>query len=487
MTTLMTTQKMQDMKPIKLMYFLIVIIFLSACNSGKEDKKKEIKPVKRDLEEIKEDGILRAITIYSGTSYFLYRGQPMGFEYELLERFAKELGLELQIIIAKDMNSLFQRLNRGDVDIIAHGLTITSNRRDKVDFTKFFYHTHQVLVQKKPDNWRQMKLHEIQRILVNDAIELIGDTVSVRKNSSYHHRLKNLSEEIGGKIIIDTLSGSLATDEIIKQVVDGKIKYTVADNNIAEINASYYPVLDVSVPISFSQRIAWAVRPNATKLLTEANSWISKLKDNVDYYVIYNKYFKNKRDFRKRIRSDFYSLSNNRISEYDDLIKQYTENLPWDWRLTASLIYQESQFNPGASSWAGATGLMQLMAPTARDLGVTDRTNPEQSLEGGTKYLKQLWERFGAVPDSIQRIKFTMAAYNCGYGHVVDAQSLAQKKDLDIYQWDNNVDEMILALSYPKNYNDPVVKYGYVKGIEPYTYVDQIFKRYEHYIKFISS
>jgi membrane-bound lytic murein transglycosylase F len=472
------------MKLIKPFLVCTALILIFACNSGK--KKETAKPIKRDLEEIKEDGKLKAITIYSGTSYFLYRGQPMGFEYELLERFANELGLELEIIIAKDINSLFNRLNRGDVDIIAHGLTITSARRNKVDFTKSFYHTHQVLVQKKPDQWRKMKLHEIQRYLVNDAIELIGDTVSVRKNSSYYQRLKNLSEEIGGRIIIDTLPGSLATDEIIKQVVDGKIKYTVADNNIAQINASYYPILDVSVPVSFSQRIGWAVRPNSPKLLQQANKWITQLKDKVDYYVIYNKYFKNERNFRRRIRSDFYSLNKNKISKYDDLIKKYSANLPWDWRLTASLVYQESRFDPDASSWAGAKGLMQLMAPTAKDLGVSNRTSPEQSIKGGTRYLNQIWQRFDQISDSTQRIKFTMAAYNCGYGHVIDAQKLAEKRDFDKDRWDNNVDQMILALSYPKSYNDPVVKYGYVKGIEPYTYVDQIFKRYEHYTKFIS-
>ena len=330
-----------------------------------------------------------------------------------------------------------------------------------------------------------MKWSAIERALVHDAIELIGDTVSVRKNSSYYRRLKNLSREIGGEIVIDTLPGNLSTDEIIKMVVDGKIKYTVADDNIASINASYYHILDIDVPISFSQRIAWAVSPNATELLAAANDWLKQMKDEVDYYVIYNKYFRNRRDFRKRVQSDFYSLTNNRISRYDEIIKSNAESIGWDWRLIASLIYQESRFDPKASSWAGAGGLMQLMPSMAEEFSVKNRQDPEQSIKGGMAYLTRLWNNFEMVEDSVQRIKFTMASYNCGYYHVLDARKLAEMNGLDKNRWDGHVEEMILELSYPDNYNKPGIKYGYVRGIEPYTYVEQIFERYEHYQKFI--
>jgi membrane-bound lytic murein transglycosylase F len=374
----------------------------------------------------------------------------------------------------------------GGADIVAHTLTITSERKTKVNFTDYLYLTHQVLVQKKPDNWRKLKWSAIEKALIHDAIELIGDTVSVRKNSAYMERLGNLSKEIGGDIIIDTLPGFLATDEIIKMLVDGKIKYTIADDNIASINASYYPVLDIDVPIGFSQRIGWAVGFNSPELLEEANQWLKEFKKEVDYNVIFNKYFKNSRAFKKRIKSDFYSLNTNQISKYDDIIRKNVEGTNWDWRLIASMVYQESQFDSHASSWAGAHGLMQIMPATAKELGVKNRSNPEQNIRGGVKYLKKLWDRFDMVEDSTQRIKLTMASYNCGYYHVVDAQYLAEQRNLDKNKWDGNVDEMILELSYPKNYNSAGINYGYVKGIEPYTYVDQIFERYKHYQKFIT-
>jgi membrane-bound lytic murein transglycosylase F len=178
--------------------------------------------------------------------------------------------------------------------------------------------------------------------------------------------------------------------------------------------------------------------------------------------------------------------STEEISPYDDLIQTHAENIDWDWRLVASLIYQESRFDPNNSSWANAKGLMQLMPETAEELGVKDRSDPVQSIKGGTKYLNQIWKSFENITDSIQRTKFTMASYNCGLYHVKDAQKLATDRGLDALVWDDNVEDMILALSHPKNYNDPIIKYGYVRGEEPYNYVNQIFERYAHYTQFIS-
>ena len=466
---------------------LTCLVGLLSCDfsSGGEGERPDPEGFERDLAAIKRNGKLTAITNYNATSYFLYRGQPMGFEYELLERFAEYLDVELEIIVAEDIDSLTNKLRDGEADLVAFNLAITQDRKKDVAFTDYLYLVKQVLVQRKPVNWRHMSWSSVQKELVEDPIELIGDTISVRRNSSYFQRLQHLSEEIGGEIIIDTLPGSLSTDRIIKKVVDGEIKYTVSDNNIARINASYYPSLNIEVPISFSQRIAWATRFDSPELLEAANKWISQMKDDVDYYVIYNKYFKNKRNFRKRVESDFYSLTNNKISPYDELIQQNAERIGWDWRLLTSLVYQESRFEPSVLSWAKAKGLMQLMPETAKELGVKDRTDPAQNLRGGSKYLDQMWGNFEAVEDSIERLKFTMASYNCGLGHVLDAQRLAEKRGLDQTVWTENVEDMIMALSYPEGYQDEVVYYGYVRGIEPYTYVRQIFQRYEHYKKFI--
>ena len=127
---------------------------------------------------------------------------------------------------------------------------------------------------------------------------------------------------------------------------------------------------------------------------------------------------------------------------------------------------------------------MQLMPSTARELGVTNSNDPEQNIKAGIKYLNRMYGYWESIPDSIQRIKFSMASYNCGYGHVKDAQNLAKKYDKDTLNWDDGVDEFVLNLSKRKYFNDPVVNYGYARGSEPYNYIIEIFNRYENYKTF---
>ena len=469
----------------RLIYLVLFLFFGCEKDSINKSEITEFNN-KWDLEQIKASGTLRALTVYSGTSYFLYKGRPMGYEFELLERFAEYLDVDLEMIVVKNINELFEKLNNGEGDIIAHGLTITTDRKEEVSFSNHLYLTKQVLVQKKPDNWRGMSWTKLKKVLVHDPIDLLEDTISIRSMTSYKERIYNLSDELGGTIHINLLSGELATDEIIEKVVNGDIKYTIADNNIASIMATYYPILDVKVPVSFSQRIAWATRHDSQNLLNATNNWLKQIKRKIDFNVIYNKYFKNKKYFRRRIKSNFYSLNNQQISPYDGLIKKHSKVLNWDWRLVASQVYQESKFDPRVSSWAKASGLMQLMPNTAKELGVTNRSDPEQSIKGGTKYLKRIWKNFEHIPDSIQRTKFAMASYNCGMGHVFDAQRLAEIEGLKKDVWDDHVETMVLKLSKPEYYNNPIVKYGYVRGLEPYNYVKQIFERYQHYVQFIN-
>ena len=437
-----------------------------------------------DLPQIRERDTLRAITSYSSTSYFLYRGQPMGYEYELLERLAEHLDMELEIVVADNLNEVFSMLHKGEGDLVAHGLTITKQRKKRVDFTEHHTITKQVLVQRKPQNWRKMKLHNIKKQLIRSPIELIGAPVTVRRNSSYYTRLQNLSEEIGGDIDIREAPG-VETEELIKQVANGKIKYTVADQNIAAINKTYMPELDIETAISFPQRIAWAVRKSSPQLKKALNEWILGLRKQTDYYVIYNKYFKNQKAFATRARSEFFSKKGSSISEYDELLIQGAEQLGWDWRLLASLSYQESQFNPRTESWAGARGLLQVMPKTAKSYGVSNLFEPQNSVNAGVAHIKMLQKFWAKIPDSTERMKFVLGSYNVGQYHVEDARRLAKKNGADPNVWNDNVAEYLLKKAQEEYYTDPVVKYGYCRGREPYKYVKEILERYAHYRKFI--
>lgn len=474
-------------------YFLFLLVFvalLSSCSSS-DSKSTDLALndhaalVKRDMAEIREDGYLTAIAIYNSTSYFLYKGEPLGFEYELLSELADELKLELRIKLAEDIDELFTMLNNGEGDIIAYGLSITESRKKLIQFTEPHYVTHQALVQRKPDDWRSLPGYKLTDKLINDPLELIGETVYVRRNSSYYERLQNLTKEIGGDIYINTVPGNKTTDEIIKMVVDGEIDYTVADYNIAALNQTYYPILDVETQISFSQQVAWGVRKNSPHLLEAVNMWLKKIKKKSSYRILYNKYFKNRKSYHRRIKSDFYSKNSGKISRYDKIIKKHAVPLGWDWRLLSSLIYQESRFEPEVTSWAGAGGLMQIMPSTAQDLGLKDISNPDENVGAGTVYLKKLWNNWKKIPDTLQRIKFVMASYNCGLGHVRDAQRLAISFGENPLLWDDNVEDFILKLSSREYYTNPVVRYGFVRGQEPYLYVKEIFLRYDHYKKFI--
>jgi len=481
--------------PLKIIGLTLFIFASSLCllscaesNAKKIKKNKDLNfsnPIHYDLKEIKKNGVLRAITTYSPTGYFLYKGQTMGFEYEMLKRLANTLGVELEIILAKNVDSVITMLNRGDGDIIAMGYTITNERKESISFTDAYLVTFQSLVQKKPKNWHRMTVDNIKKSLATDIVDLIQDTVSVRMNSSYYMRLKELSNELGDTIYINVLPGEITDEEIIKKISEGEIKYGVIDNNIATIHKSYYPNIDINTPISLSQRIAWAVRKNSPEILEEINKNLAKIKRKPDYNILYKKYFQNRSQFNKRLNSEYYTEITGKISKYDPLVKKYAKEIGWDWRLLKSLIYQESMFNENNKAWTGAEGLMQLMPETAKELGVDDVNDPDQNLKAGIKYLNTMFDYWEEIPDTIQRIKFAMASYNSGYGHVKDAQQLAKKYQKDTLNWDNGVDYFMLNLSKPKYYNDPIVSYGYVRGGEPYNYIIDIFNRYTNYKDFV--
>jgi membrane-bound lytic murein transglycosylase F len=160
--------------------------------------------------------------------------------------------------------------------------------------------------------------------------------------------------------------------------------------------------------------------------------------------------------------------------------------LGWDWRLLASQVYQESRFNPKAKSWAGAVGLMQMLPETAREYGAKNLYDSYENLRAGANYLKWLLNYWKDIEDETERVKFAMASYNCGFGHVEDAQKLAEKYDAESDVWTDQVNQYILKLSEKKFFNDEVVKYGYCRGEEPYKYVQEIFERYEHYKRLIN-
>lgn len=438
--------------------------------------------VELDLDEIKKRGYITALVDNNSFSYFIYKGRPMGYEYELLKLLAKNLNVELKLKIISGVENGIQQLNAGEGDILAFPLTVTKERTQYVSFTNPLFTSYQVLVQRKPDAWRNLTQDEINKRVIRDAHQLIGREVHVMKSSSFTERLKNLSHEIGGDIHIVEDSANAESESLIRQVALGTIEFTVADHPIALVNANYYPNIDVHTQLSLPQQIAWAVRKNTPKLLSATNAWQAIIKKEPTFMVIYNRYFKSPRTSLLRARSDYSSLfGGDRISRYDDLIKKGAEKLNWDWRLLAAVIYQESRFVNDGESWAGARGLMQLMPETAKRFGAANPDDPKQSIKAGVNYLKYLdkyWAK--TITDDQERLKFILASYNAGPSHIIDARELAQKYQKSSVHWEE-VELYLLKKSDPQYYRDPVAAAGYCKCEEPVNYVKSVLSRFEEY------
>jgi len=467
---------------------IIILIFLESI-SGSINKKPHSSPdnttpVNIDLDSIRSRGRLIAVTDYNSTNYFIYRGEPMGFHYELLTAFADYIGVDLEMVTENQLENAFDLLNDGKADLLAIGLTVNTTRRNEILFSDPIYETRQVLVQRKPQQWQSMTQDKINKKLIRNQLDLANKTVFVQERSSHSERLHSLASEIGDSIIIVEVPSD--AEKLIQNVEEGLIEYTVCDENIAQVNSTYYPDIDIKTPVSFPQNIAWGMRmENSDMLARELNHWLAAYKRTGDYALLYAKYFKNTRSSRI-VKSDYYAPYTGKISRWDDMIKSASNDINWDWRLLASLIYQESRFNPDVRSWAGAYGLMQVMPGTGKRLGIDITSSPSNNIRAGTLYISRLQSVFDTkIEDENERMKFILASYNAGPGHVLDAMRLAEKYGMDPQKWDGNVELWLTKKSEPIYYNDPVVKSGYFKGTESINFVSEILDRLEHYKNFI--
>lgn len=434
-----------------------------------------------DLDAIVERGYINALVDNNSISYFIYKGHPMGYEYELLKLLADELKVDLKIKVTSGLERAVDQLNSGEADIIAFPLAITKSLKSSVQFTDAHFNAYQVLVQRKPNNWRMLTLDQINQNLIRNPVDLIGKEIHVLAGSSHAMRLTNLSEELGGDIIIMEDTVNSESESLVRKVALGEIDYTIADHTLAHVNASYYPSLDVQTVISMPQQIAWAVRQNSPQLLTTINQWLARIKKAPTYMVIYNKYFKSPRTTMMRMNSDYSSLGGNKLSQFDMLIMEGAKKLNWDWRLLASIVYQESRFKVGDESWAGAQGLMQLMPQTAKRFGAKDVYDPVDNIRAGVNYLKYLDEYWTKrIGEPQERMKFILASYNAGLAHILDSRRLAEKYGKNPAIW-NDVEFFLLKKSDPKFYKDPLSKAGYCKCEEPVNYVKDVLARYEVY------
>jgi membrane-bound lytic murein transglycosylase F len=433
-----------------------------------------------DLKEILSNNKLVVLAENSATSYFIYKGQKMGLEYEILKEFARDIGVKLEIQVVKNLDEIIDKLNSGEGDLISCNYTITKERRRQIDFTAPFMRTSQVLIQRKPEDWRKRRQRDWKKELITEPDQLSRKKIHVWKNSSYYERLLNLQDELGDTIYLEGLDGNVIPEDVIEMVSKGFIDYTVTDKNVALINQRFYPNIDASLELSVKQKIAFGVRKTSPLLRKRLNAWLSDFMKTSTYSYIKHKYL-NMSSFSNKAKQEYSSISGGKISRFDDDIKRVTEKYGWDWRLLSALIFQESRFKTSSESWAGAYGLMQFMPGTGPSFGVYPSSSPSVQIDGGMRKIVKDYKEWESIPDSIQRVKFTFGTYNAGIGHILDAQRLAVKYGKDPLIWDDNVEIMVKRLSNPKYYQDPVCYYGYMRGSETFNYVRSIFIRFEEY------
>jgi membrane-bound lytic murein transglycosylase F len=457
---------------------LIGAVILSCSDNTHYRNKKET--VAFDLDSIRARGRLVAVTDFSSTSYFIYRGEPMGFHYELLKAFSDHLGVDLEIISENHIEDAFEMLHTGKADLLAMGFTVNSSGKEEIRFTEPVDNTRQVLVQRKPHKWETMSPSVLESKLLRNLSGLAGKTIYIQKGSSHAEHLHSMTKGTGEPVSV--VEVPYDSEALIQLVDKGEINYAVCDENIAVVNATYLPDIDVKTPVSLPQNLAWGIRKtHSDQLQQELNNWITNFRKTQSYALFYAKYFRNSRS-RTIFKSDYYALNTGKVSPWDNIIKVFSDSIKWDWRLLASLICQESRFIPDVKSRAGAYGLMQIMPETGKNLGIDITSSPLNNIEAGAKYINCLNSIFDPkIPDDNERTKFILASYNAGPGHVIDAMKLAEKNGKDPTIWDDNVAVWLLKKSEPKYYNDSVVKNGYFRGKESIAFVNEVLERYEHY------
>ncbi len=420
-----------------------------------------------DFDAIKERRVLRVLMRNNAASYFIYRGELMGFEYELAREFAEYHGLRLEVVVPPSHREMMTWLLEGRADL-ALGFIEPDDRmrRIGVDFSRPYHFARQHIV-----------------VHADDPASTLGDlafrNIFVRHHSAYWERLSALQEQ-GAGFSLRAADDAIETEQLIELVSRGKYKATMADEHLLDIELAKGVAVRSAYATEEEVPHSVALRKRNPQLKQALDEFIAQIYRGEFYNVTYRKYFKSRRSVQRLAQGRIVDPLTGRISPYDQLVRKYSSRFGFDWRLVTAQMFQESRFNPKAKSPVGARGLMQLMPRTARELGVKDPTDPASSIRGGIKYLDWLRDRFDDDLPISERLWFTLASYNAGAGHVHEARRLAERLGYDPDRWFDNTERAMLLLSQEKYYRKS--RFGYVNGREPVNYVRDIRQRFEAYV-----
>ncbi len=420
-----------------------------------------------------EDKKLKVLTLHSINSYFLYDGEDHGLEYELLFLYAKSQGLEIDIVTIENYHEMYDSIAGGNFDLAMGTLFVNSAMDSITPFGNPLYHSDVILVSSTGSKAAPKNTPSINVIHHSPVHFWIHEQDSILQQ--IRDSLKHIETQVSKELALE-------------MVANNEFSRLVVDRNDFSIMHSFFPQLMEHSVLERNQPVAFAFNPYSKSLKDNFNAWHAKQHHSSDYQYTLQKYKDHSAFIKEKLKYEMPMIRKGTISKYDSLIKMYAEREAFDWKLIAAIIHQESRFRPLTVSPVGAFGLMQLMPSVAKTYRINFKTlsSPDLNISTGTKYFRWIYNHFDKPEYTEEdKIRFSLAAYNAGIGHVLDAKALARKYNLNPYVWNDNVEEMLLKKSTRKYYSDPVVKYGHCRGLETRLYVRNIMQYYEHYLNFL--
>jgi len=411
------------------------------------------------LESVLDKGVLRVISMIGPTIYFHDTRGDNGFEYLLARQFAHQLNVRLELTVMDDLGAILNATGGPKGHFATAGLTATKERERSVRFSQAYTTVRQTLI---------YRLGHKRPKTLNDIAE--GRLVVV-PGSSHIEQLKNLKAtqypDLQWEVVADSEMLGL-----MQMVHDGEVDYAVVDSSAFDVNRGLYPRARRAFDISDAEPIAWAFPTYGDdSLLKAANRFLTSYAASGKLQQLQDRFFDHTDNFSVGGSQLLRHRIDSRLSKYESLFKTTAEQYEIDWQLLAAIAYQESHWNPRAKSPTGVRGLMMLTLPTAKEMGVSNRLDAEQSLRGGAKYLSQLRKRIPKDITEPDRTWLALAAYNIGLGHLEDARVLTERKGGDPDLW-QDIREYLPLLQQKKYYS--TLRYGFARGREPVQYVQNI-------------
>lgn len=447
------------MNNIRINYFVIVIIALFsaaiiALNINWPDGQKA------QINKILSRGELRVSTIPSPLITIDNKKDPVGFDYELVKRFADYLGVKLVVNMRTNINQLFDDLENNKADFIAAGLLYDKERLSTTRSGPAYFSVSQQLIYRKGT-------------LRPRSFDALDGNLVVTAGSAHASLLRTLKETQYPELEWEE-SQTQTTSQLLEALSEGKITYVLADSISVAVQQRIHPNVAVGFEVTESRPLTWYLPNNEDNSLYAAMlDYFNQISQEDVLARLEEKYFGHVGSFDYFDTISFITAIDSVLPNYQPLFEKYADT--FDWPLLAAMAWQESHWDPHATSPTGVRGLMMLTQPTASSMGVEDRLDPEESIRGGTQYLKHLLSRLPSSIPEDERIWFALAAYNIGYGHMLDARRLTEQQNGDPNSW-LDVKSRLPLLSKKEYYSK--LPYGYARGHEAYRYVENI-RRYQ--------